>query len=347
MTQTVSHINANDVSVWLDNDAGTLTDISGSSNSAALAFTRMVHSLRLQTSNWPIRQAENKDMQLNLKFVYSMADGEAMDLLSEWWLSGGLRTFRILMSYDGGSDYYTGEAILQSYSADAVPTNPAAILVDAVLWSSGGVRKGIWKWWDPLDDITCTQAAYQAKDADSLLASYTDLTGNGNDAVPGLVPTWNATDGWVFDADWWLDSGVTDTDGTWTAIAQFTDQSVGGALFGKTSGIGTGNFHIQFQPGAANVLYYHHNTVIAPPIMVGGNLCIAGPNCYRNGVADGVSGGFVVPLAGTIPIGAVRIVFPPVGIANFCHVKIQAFALYSCTLTATQVAAVANAMAAL
>ena len=61
------------------------------------------------------------------------------------------------------------------------------------------------EWWEPAPGAV---AVYVAKGAASLADSYIDLTGNGNDAYPGVAPGWNATDGWIFTGSEWLDTPV-------------------------------------------------------------------------------------------------------------------------------------------
>ena len=50
--------------------------------------------------------------------------------------------------------------------------------------------------WDPNALGLSIWAAYEPKGAASLAASYVDLSGNGNDAAPGVAPTLSS--GWVF-----------------------------------------------------------------------------------------------------------------------------------------------------
>lgn len=199
-------------------------------------------------------------------------------------------------------------------------------------------------------------AAYQPKGAASLAASYINLANPGtNDAAPGVAPTFAAATGWTFNGTTqFLTTGIIYGVNTgWSMIVQYT----GGAtlaneyLCGADNGADTWLLLCpRLDVVAANSVCYGNGTTFpgalptVVPLLAAGNLCVAGQQGYRNGAPEGAainaktnaiaiatyvggenSGGTMLPSAATI----------------------QAWALYSATLTAGQVAAVAAAMAAL
>ena len=90
------------------------------------------------------------------------------------------------------------------------------------------------EWWEEGPGAI---AVYKPKGASSLANSYIDLSGNGNDAYPGSVPDWNATDGWIFADSEYLICPVSITDGQVTVIMYaHTPEEAKVIGFGYTSG---------------------------------------------------------------------------------------------------------------
>ena len=104
MAETTTALNACDVSVWLDNAAGTLKDISGSSNSMTLNFTKNNGSLQVFGTKWQIRLSCGKDATFTLIAVYSSATDEAADIL---------KAYRVRYIYVGRLErlYYPAEGL--------------------------------------------------------------------------------------------------------------------------------------------------------------------------------------------------------------------------------------------
>lgn len=204
-------------------------------------------------------------------------------------------------------------------------------------------------WWDPNNEGLCIWSAYQPKGAANFAASLLDLSGNGNNAGdPGgaATPPWDAVNGWKFDgiADYLTTTFVPQNDQTQSGIVQFTNVTNVGVAFGVHNGA---NRRFKIYPNRTNTTASYHNgrfQHVAPPLLAG-NLAVAGNQGYRTGAADGPAIGAWAG-ASTFPvyIGARN----GIGVADFfCAIYIQAVALYDCTLTAPQVAAVATAMALL
>ena len=197
-------------------------------------------------------------------------------------------------------------------------------------------------WWDPEGEGLCVWAAYQPKGADDLASSYVDLSGNGNNCGPGTAPTWDVVNGWKFNGTTqYLDTSfVPQNDQTQSILVQFTTSTDDDWLCGCSSGAGKA-FGIR---DINNVQYWNGSGLGVGAKLVAGNLGVAGSAGYRDGsAAVGAIGAWTGPTTNTLYIGAVNTGAASVHAAFYC----QAFVIYDCTLTATQVAAVYAAMAAL
>lgn len=216
-----------------------------------------------------------------------------------------------------------------------------------------GVNTVAQNWWSAGGASGCL-AAYQPKGAASLAASYVNLANAGTyDAAPGVAPTLSG--GWVFNGTTqYLKTGIVPLV-TYTMIIQFASAATTtfGAICGCAQG-GSPNIYYQIVPTLDSGTPGKHaygcgseagtGNQVAPKL-ASGNLCLAGAQGYLNGAADGVlmTPGATVP-AFDIYIGARNV-------NNALQVPLAAtviaMAIYSGTLTAPQVAAVAAAMAAL
>jgi hypothetical protein len=207
-------------------------------------------------------------------------------------------------------------------------------------------------WWDPNSDGLSVWAAYAAKGAASLAASYTDLSGNSHDAGVGVAPTWNGTDGWMFNgvSQYLTTTFVPANDQSQSFLVQFTNgpgtQWKGMLGMRDTSAGSTGRFLVWGQSATGKIRYTNGVTgvdVVAAP--AAGNLCVAGNQGYRDGVADGSSlPAWVDTPILNIYIGALNSEGSP---AFFTPMYFQALAIYDTALTAPQVSAVATAMSLL
>lgn len=188
--------------------------------------------------------------------------------------------------------------------------------------------------------------AYQAKGAASLAASYVNLNSPGtNDANPVVAPTWDATNGWIFNGSTqYLDSGVLPT-ATTSALIQFTNGFLNTslALFGSYSGNNTTRFTIWGDIGGGNSEYEHADALAVAGTKASGNMGIAAQQGYYNGVANGgtIPGTWSGTATITVQIGRVN------SGPYYGQFNCTAFVLYSITLSAGQMLAIANAMAAL
>lgn len=194
-------------------------------------------------------------------------------------------------------------------------------------------------WWEA-GGATGAVAVYQPKGAANLAESYTDLSGNGNDAAAVVAPTWDAVNGWVFNGTTqWLDSGI--TPGTlYTFFVGFS-----GALPGTSNAylFGNGGGVVGIDPNNttfSQVLWRFNSAVRTSPVMVAGILAMNADGGYRDGVFDSPISAGTPTTVNTIAIGRAN------G-GGLRAANIQTFAIYDNKLTAPQVAAVSAAMAAL
>jgi len=142
MAQTTTHVNACDASIWLDNAAGTPTDISGSSNSITMNFSRELGELVTFQQKFPVRLGCRKDAEFTLRVVYTTDANEGMDILKNWYFAGdpGSRSLHVYIpDKNVGSDHYYGEVTIGSFTFNADPSDPAPIAVEASLLPDGAI----------------------------------------------------------------------------------------------------------------------------------------------------------------------------------------------------------------
>jgi len=189
-------------------------------------------------------------------------------------------------------------------------------------------------------------AAYQPKGAVSFAASLLDISGKGNNAGdPGGAgtPTWDTVNGWTFDgvAQYLTTTFRPSNDQTQSGICQFSGAiTAGGFLFGCDQAA-LREFGIVPQW----VEYNNGNQALVGPALAAGNLAVAGAQGYRNGAAEGAAiGAWAGATVQNLYIGCKLDTGVP---GNFLQCNIQALAIYDCTLTATQISAIAARMASL
>jgi len=221
-------------------------------------------------------------------------------------------------------------------------------------WSGTRVWKGrfvpvVPDWWDPNGEGLCVWAAWKAKGAADYATSKTDLSGNGNNLAEGngAVP-WAAGAGWGFVAAnaQWLDTlFVPQNDQTQSVLVQYANAiTINGYIFGMRDGASR---LVQLLPNqnGTRVLYGNGGAQTVVPPLATGNIGIAGNSGYRNGAADGPAlGAWAGAAVASCYIGCRNMAGVAGGFGTF---NVWAVVIYDCTLTAPQMLAVANAMAAL
>lgn len=140
MALTTTAISSCNVSIWLDDDAGTPQDISGSSNSVSLEFTLNLGEVNAFQNQWPVRQECGKNASIDLEVLYTEAADEGFDVLKTWYFADnpGRRTVTIYMpDKNVGSDKFECEARLESLSWTAEAGSPDPIMVSASILPDG------------------------------------------------------------------------------------------------------------------------------------------------------------------------------------------------------------------
>jgi hypothetical protein len=203
------------------------------------------------------------------------------------------------------------------------------------------------KWWlaGGVADADCV-AAYQAKGAASYAASKVNLANPGTyDAADGTAyPTWAAATGWTFDgSSRYLRSGLAPLPAGSVIIRIASVSNAGyqiGAVFSSAA-----RYAIGAMRGAGpSVRWVNGALVEVAPGVSSGVLAIAGTVAYRNGSQDSTGVGTSTAIALEMLIGCLNNEGTP---GLFSDGAIISVAIYSSTLTATQVAAITAAMQAL
>ena len=143
MPQTTTALTACDVDVELDDDAGAVKNVSGSSNQVAMNFTKQVGMKRTFQTDWPIRQECGRDAAYTLTATYTSAADEAFDILKDWYFDTTTLRKRTLSVYmpkkNVGADVYRGEFRLASLNFTLSGGSADPVDVVAELVSDGAV----------------------------------------------------------------------------------------------------------------------------------------------------------------------------------------------------------------
>lgn len=187
--------------------------------------------------------------------------------------------------------------------------------------------------------------AYAPKGAASLAASYINLANPGtNNAAPGVAPTWDATNGWMFNGSTqYLTTGFAPGNSTnWTGIIRFSNLT-GTAVVDFFGTRATLRFHQEYSMSTHVLTFNMGGSVNTTLTFTSGVIAIAGGTGYKDGSSVGT---FTPSSAGDWPaiyIGGYNFG----GLARPLAGYVQAFAFYNTVLNGTQVSAVTTAMNAL
>lgn len=197
-------------------------------------------------------------------------------------------------------------------------------------------------WWQVAGQ-TCV-AAYQPIGAASLAASYVNLANPGTyDAAPGVAPTLVAG-GWQRDNNnQYLNTGIVPLARTWSYIIRYSDANTTNAyLFGCY----TDPKGILWRPNHSPASAWNGSSLLHGQQRAAAVVAIANDTAYVDGIA----------VAGTIPAGTgipnlplfvLSPNFDSVALVTSARWIIAAFAVYSTTLSAADVAALTTRMQAL
>ena len=212
-------------------------------------------------------------------------------------------------------------------------------------------------WWDPLNEGLPVVGAYRASATVGspwplAPANYADTLQDWSGTSPNLIEgngavPWAAATGWGFVAanlQYFWTGLVPPQLSTWSMLCQYNNATNVSYLCGQ---VATTVFDTWFTL-ETRVSYGNGGRVTVAPLLVNGNLAVAGNQGYRNGAPHGAPTGAWNPIApnGQIAIGGRHTV--NLGIIQLhCTANIYAVAIYNGTLTAPQVLAVATAMSQL
>lgn len=200
-------------------------------------------------------------------------------------------------------------------------------------------------WWY-VPGQTCV-AAYQPIGAASLAASYVNLANPGTyNAYEGIAPAWDDVNGWKF-ASTYLMTGITPVNNQlWSLFIRYSNlgtinyRAIAGCLMYSDSYYG-----FELYPwSTATTRGWRNGSTLTETITPASNGIIGfGGN---TGYFDGVSKGIIPSAGGTfveLAIGATN----NNGVIRYQNSYIQAFAIYSTTLNASDAAALTARMQAL
>jgi len=205
-------------------------------------------------------------------------------------------------------------------------------------------------WYDDDGNVDNCVAAYDAIGASSLSDSYTDESGNGNDAAPGTAPTWASGTGWTLNGSTqYLTTGIEPTGAGYTVAVRFSGAA--GTVIECVLGAGRSS------DGDAMSLFPRDTTddnrhvygdaALAQGVrLASGVMVLAGSVAYVDGASVGDTGGTYAPSVqdATLYIGCRNNRGTAV---NFFGGNVQCVAIYSDTLTAQKVSDITDNMNAL
>ena len=221
--------------------------------------------------------------------------------------------------------------------------NGGGLNVQMSAWPAAGGN-----WWEPTTGSFTCVAAYQAKGAASLAASYVNLANPGTyDLTLGDAPTFDAATGWTFNGTSdYLKTGIVPA-GAYSIAARFSNASgSNGWTVGTFNASDSKSFGLYPRQGGAARNYFNvGDRWISGGALTAGVMGFANKAAYLNGSSDGTIGAGTSTFDADLYIGARN--NDGFGVVFFYTGNILAVAIYSTTLDATQMAEVSANMAAL
>lgn len=145
MALTSTMFNACDAIISLDNSAGSLVDISGSSNNVEFDFNNEIGEFKSFGSKWKARIQCGKDASISLRIVGSKDTAEAMKNALDWFFTtNGLKTLRVdYPDSSSGSERLQCEVVLESMNMPLPADDANPVMIDIALLPSGAVDRTI------------------------------------------------------------------------------------------------------------------------------------------------------------------------------------------------------------
>jgi hypothetical protein len=215
-------------------------------------------------------------------------------------------------------------------------------------------------WWGAGGCANKIAAAYQFVGAASQAVAYLRIAGSAGNAnldpavVGGTAPTWNTTDGMIFDSasSQYLITGVL-PGSAWSSIERHANVTGIGTMFGSFTNAAPGVSRYSIAPTLVTDVRYSYGVGSGDKATTvpTGVLGMAGNKAYRNGVDEGLAlpaWTGINPTNSDIYIGANHSISDGVpSVGGFLSGKVQALAFWNDTITDDQMAAVYAAIAAL
>ena len=147
MAATTTAKNACNVAIWLDNDAGSPTDISGSLNKAGVRPTQKIGEFEVFQYEWTKRLCCGRDVEFQLSIVYTTAAAEGWDVVKDWIYGNTPCTKRTLSIYvpdkNVGSDHFSAEVIWVEAPMVLDRGDPGPIMIEMILKPDGIVNHSV------------------------------------------------------------------------------------------------------------------------------------------------------------------------------------------------------------
>ncbi len=146
MTVTQTEIVATNCSIWLDNAANVLVDISGSINSLEYSPENGIAEFRPFGTQWKQRRVVGKDMPVKIKGIYTTNGAEVAQLVENWF-HGGNDSPRSLQWYqpdkEVGAYIYYGEFVLASQPVVLDSEADEVVYIEIELLPDGQINRAI------------------------------------------------------------------------------------------------------------------------------------------------------------------------------------------------------------
>lgn len=141
MAATTTSFTACNAVMRLDNNAGTLQDISGNSSSVSMSFDNKIGEYRVFGNQYVQRIQCGKDASVTINGVATTTANEIRDVVESWYFSGsGLRTFQLNMPDEStGSKRYQVETVLKNFQFDGDASAAEPVMYKIELAIAGAV----------------------------------------------------------------------------------------------------------------------------------------------------------------------------------------------------------------
>ena len=146
MPVTTTEMVATNCSVWLDNAANVLVDISASALSLEYSPENGIAEWRPFSAQWKSRRVVGKDAPIKIKAVYTTNGAEVAQLVENWFF-GGNDDSRSIQWYQPdkgvGAYIYYGEVVLASQPVVLDSEADEVVYIEIELLPDGAINRAI------------------------------------------------------------------------------------------------------------------------------------------------------------------------------------------------------------